>query len=148
MEGEAIPPDSVKSFFKMLYTGNVSTTEERSAKKSRLIDSSTANSVICYSTGKLISLNQPPNQLQHQSTALKSKKEKLSRFSKVTLYPDNELEPNLKKRKLSFKFSFSNIKVCPSESYPTYSNIDILWMMAGNLLPKTPIWAGFNTTIP
>ena len=28
MEGEAIPRDSVKSFFKMLCTGNPSTTEE------------------------------------------------------------------------------------------------------------------------
>ena len=36
-----------------------------------------------------LNLNQPPNQLQHQSTATKSKKRKLSRFSKVTLSPDN-----------------------------------------------------------
>ena len=32
-----------------------------------------------------LNLNQPPNQLQHQSTAPKSKKRKLSRFSKATL---------------------------------------------------------------
>ena len=36
MEGEAIPPDTVKTFFKMLYTENVSTTEELSSKKFRL----------------------------------------------------------------------------------------------------------------
>ena len=30
MEGEAIPPVSVKILFKMIYTGNVSTTEELS----------------------------------------------------------------------------------------------------------------------
>ena len=54
MEGEAIPPDSVKSFFKMLYTGNLSTTEELSSRKSRLIDSSAAYAVFCCSVGKLI----------------------------------------------------------------------------------------------
>ena len=36
MEGEAIPPDTVKTFFKMLYTENVLTTEELSSKKFRL----------------------------------------------------------------------------------------------------------------
>ena len=34
-----------------------------------------------------LNLNQPPNQLQHQSTAPKSKKRKLSRFSKATPSP-------------------------------------------------------------
>ena len=58
-----------------------------------------------------LNLNQPPNQLQHQSTAPKSKKRKLSRFSKATPSPIG------KKKKLSFKFSFSNNKVCPSVSY-------------------------------
>ena len=41
-----------------------------------------------------LNLNQPPNQLQHQSAAPKSKKRKLSRFSKVTLSPDNEKKRN------------------------------------------------------
>ena len=54
MEGEAIPPDLVKSFFKMLYTGNLTTSEELSSRKSRLIDSSAADAVFCCSTGKLI----------------------------------------------------------------------------------------------
>ena len=36
LEGEAIPPDPVKTFFKMLYTENISTIEELSSKKSRL----------------------------------------------------------------------------------------------------------------
>ena len=54
MEGEAIPPGSVKSFFKMLYTGNLSTTEELSSRKSRLIDFSAAEAVFCCSAGKLI----------------------------------------------------------------------------------------------
>ena len=54
MEGEAISPDSVKSFFKMLYTGNVSTTEEHLSKKSRLITTSVADAVFCCSTRKLI----------------------------------------------------------------------------------------------
>ena len=58
-----------------------------------------------------LNLNHPPNQLQHQSTAPKSKKRKLSRFSKATPSPIG------KKKKLSFKFSFSNNKVCPSVSY-------------------------------
>ena len=40
-----------------------------------------------------LNLNEPPNQLQHLSTAPKSKKRKLSRFSKVTRSQDNELEP-------------------------------------------------------
>ena len=39
-----------------------------------------------------LNLNQPPSQLQYQSTPPKSKKRKLSRFSKITLSPDNELE--------------------------------------------------------
>ena len=34
-----------------------------------------------------LNLNQPPDQLQHQSTAPKSKKRKLSRFSKATPSP-------------------------------------------------------------
>ena len=38
-KGEAIPSDSVKSYFKMLYTGTLSSTEELSSRKSRLIDS-------------------------------------------------------------------------------------------------------------
>ena len=54
MEGEAIPPDSVKSFFKMLYTGNHSTTEEILSTKSRLIDSSAVDIVFCCFTDKLI----------------------------------------------------------------------------------------------
>ena len=54
MEGEAIPPDSVKSFFKMLYTGNHSTTEELSSTKSRLIDSSAADAVFYCFADKLI----------------------------------------------------------------------------------------------
>ena len=211
MEGEAIPLDSVKSFFKMLYTGNLSTNEELSSRKSQLIDSSAADAAFCCSEGTLIpgkylplgfvlksmqgsrkvltlikryghcassetvervdrslewtpnnsdsfipdgieakpnlstvtawdnfdinletpsgadiiyhtygiryqtikitdeieteesseiqlNLNQPPNQLQHQSTAPKSKKRKLSRFSKVTRSQDNELEPYWEKR--------------------------------------------------
>ena len=45
-----------------------------------------------------LNLNQPPNQLQHQSTTLKSKKKrKLSRFREVTPSPDNGLEPYWKK---------------------------------------------------
>ena len=54
MEGEVIPPDSVKSFFKLLYTGNLLTTEELSSRKSRLIDSSAADAVFWCSAGKLI----------------------------------------------------------------------------------------------
>ena len=54
MEGEAIPSDSVESFFKMLYTGNLSTTEELSSRKSRLIESSAADALFCCSAGKLI----------------------------------------------------------------------------------------------
>ena len=54
MEGEAIPPDSVKSFFKMLYTGNHSTTEELSSTKSRLIDSSAVDAVFYCFADKLI----------------------------------------------------------------------------------------------
>ena len=83
-----------------------------------------------------LNLNQLPNQLHHQSAAPQSEKRKLSRFSKVTPSPDNELEPYWKKTKLSFKFSFSNNKVCPSVSYLKSSNIDTLWMMAANLFSK------------
>ena len=54
MEGKAIPPDSVKSFFKMLYTGNHSTTEELSSTKSRLIDSSAVDAVFYCFADKLI----------------------------------------------------------------------------------------------
>ena len=54
MEGEAIPPDLVKSFFKMLYTRKLSTTEELSSRKSRLIDSSAADAVFYCSAGKII----------------------------------------------------------------------------------------------
>ena len=92
-----------------------------------------------------LNLNQPPNQLQHQSTVPKSKKRELSRFSKVTSSPDNELEPFWKKRKLSLHFNFSNNEFCPLVSYPTYSNINIFWMIAGNLFSKTQMWAGWNT---
>ena len=63
MEREAIPPNSIKSFFKMVYTGKISTTEELASKKSRLVDSNAAEAVICCCVGKLINLNQPPNQL-------------------------------------------------------------------------------------
>ena len=45
MEGEAIPPDSIKSFFKMFSTGNLYTTEEPSSKKSRLFDSNAAEAI-------------------------------------------------------------------------------------------------------
>ena len=45
MEGEVIPPHSVKSFFKMLYIGNFSTTGELSSRKSLLIDSSAADTI-------------------------------------------------------------------------------------------------------
>ena len=45
-----------------------------------------------------LNLNQAPNQLQHQSTAPQSKNRKLSKLSKVTPSPDNELEPYWKKR--------------------------------------------------
>ena len=60
---------------------------------------------ICYQTIKEIdelkveenseihlNLNQLPNQLQHQSTAPKPKKAKLSRLSKVTASQDKKLE--------------------------------------------------------
>lgn len=63
MEREAIPPNSIKSFFKMVYTGNVSATEELASKKSRLVHSNAAEAVICCCAGKLINLNEPPNQL-------------------------------------------------------------------------------------
>ena len=66
---------------------------------------------ICYQTVKetdeieteekseiQLNLNQPPNQLQNQSTIPKSKKRKLSRFNKVTPSPDNEPEPYWKKK--------------------------------------------------
>ena len=51
---ETISPDSVKSFFKMLCTGNLSTTEEYSSEKFRVIDSSAADAVFCCSVSKLI----------------------------------------------------------------------------------------------
>ena len=51
---EVNSPDSVKSFFKMLYTGNLSTNEELSSKKSQLIDFSAADAVFCCLAGKLI----------------------------------------------------------------------------------------------
>ena len=54
MEVEAIPPNSVKSFFKRLFTGNLSTTEELSSRKFRLINSSAADAVFWCSVGKLI----------------------------------------------------------------------------------------------
>ena len=50
---KAIPTDSVKSFFKMLYTENLSTTEELSSKKSRLIDFCATYALFCCSAGKL-----------------------------------------------------------------------------------------------
>ena len=87
---------------------------------------------ICYQTIKEIdevkveenseihlNLNQPPNQLQHQSTVPKPKKGKLSRFSKVTASQYKKLESCSKKRKFFFKFSFPNNKACPSASYRT-----------------------------
>ena len=40
-----------------------------------------------------LNLNQLPNQLHHLSAAPQPEKRKLSRFSKVTQSPDNELEP-------------------------------------------------------
>ena len=46
-----------------------------------------------------LNLNEPPNQLQHQSTTPNSKKRKLSRFSKVTPSPNKELEPYWKKKR-------------------------------------------------
>ena len=73
-----------------------------------------------------INLNQPPNQLQNQSTALRSKKRKLSRFNKVTPSSDNEPEPYWKKKETVLQISFSNNKVCPSVSYLKYSNIETL----------------------
>ena len=45
MEGEPITSDSVKSFFKMLYAGNLSTTEELSSRKFRMIECSAADAV-------------------------------------------------------------------------------------------------------
>ena len=51
---EVISPDSVKSFLKILYKGNLSTNEELSSKKSRLIDFSAADAVFCCFAGKLI----------------------------------------------------------------------------------------------
>ena len=144
MEGEVIPPDSVKSFFKMLYTGNLSTTEELLSRKSRLIDTSAADAVFCCSAGKLI----PGKQLS-LGFALKSmtgsKKVLTLMNPQQPSSPDNKLEPYWKK-KLSFKFSFSSeSKVRLSVSYLKYSNIDTLWMMAANLFSKTPMWAGWNT---
>lgn len=46
---------------------------------------------------------------------------------------------------ISFQLNFSNNKVCRLVPYPTYSNIEIPWMMAGNLFSKTQMWAGWNT---
>ena len=143
MEGEAIPPDLVKTFFKRLYTGKLSTTEELSSRKSRLIDSSAADAVFCCYTGKLI----PGKQLS-LGFSLKSMtgSKKVLTLMNVATFPDNELEPYWKKKKLSIKFSFSSKnKVCPSVSYLKFSNIDTLWMMAANLFSKTPMWAGWNT---
>ena len=143
MEGEAIPPDLVKTFFKRLYTGKLSTTEELSSRKSRLIDSSAADAVFCCYAGKLI----PGKQLS-LGFSLKSMtgSKKVLTLMNVATFPDNELEPYWKKKKLSIKFSFSSKnKVCPSVSYLKFSNIDTLWMMAANLFSKTPMWAGWNT---
>ena len=143
MEGEAITPGSVKDFFKMLYTGNLSTTEELSSRKSRLIDFSAAEAVFCCSAGKLI----PGKQLS-LGLALKfmAGSKKVLTLMNVTPSPDNGLEPYWEKKKLSIIFSFSSkSKVCPSVSYLKYSNIDTLWMMTANLFSKTPMWASWNT---
>ena len=51
---EAISPDSFKSFFKMVCTGNLSTTGEYSSEKFRVIDFSAADAVFCCSVSKLI----------------------------------------------------------------------------------------------
>ena len=124
MEGEAIPPGSVKDFFKMLYTGNLSTTEELSSRKSRLNDFSAAEAVFCCSAGKLIPGKQLP-----LGFALKfmAGSKKVLTLMNVTPSPDNGLEPYWEKKKLSITFSFSSkSKVYPSVSYLKYSNIDTL----------------------
>ena len=94
-----------------------------------------------------LNLNQPHNQLQHQSTAPKSKKRKLTRFSKATPSPDNELETYLKNKKLSFKFSFSNNEVCPSVSYLKYSSIYSLDFGCKPFLKNTNVGRLEHTTI-
>ena len=53
VEGDTISPDSVKSFFKLLYTGNLSETEELSSRISPVIVSSAADAVFCCCAGKL-----------------------------------------------------------------------------------------------
>ena len=53
VEGETITPDSVKSFFKLLYTENLSETEELSSRISPVIVSSAADAVFCCCAGKL-----------------------------------------------------------------------------------------------
>ena len=96
MEGEVIPPDSVKSFFKLLYTENLSTTEELLSRKSRLIDTSAADAVFFCSAGKLI----PGKQLS-LGFALKSmtgsKKVLTLMNPQQPPSPDNKLEPYWKK---------------------------------------------------
>ena len=52
LEGETITPDSVKSVFKLLYTGNLSETEETSSRISPVIVSSAAEAVFCCCAGK------------------------------------------------------------------------------------------------
>ena len=124
MEDEAIPPDSVKSFFKKLYTVNLLTTEELSLRKSRQVDSSAADAIFCCSAGKLI----PGKQLS-LGFALKfmAGSKKVLTLMNVTPSPDNGLEPYWEKKKLSITFSFSSkSKVYPSVSYLKYSNIDTL----------------------
>ena len=97
MKGEAIPPGSVKDFFKMLYTGNRLTTEEFSSRKSRLIDSSAAEAVFCSSASKLI-----PGKRLSLGFALKfmAGSKKVLTLMNVTPSPDNELEPYWKKKTL------------------------------------------------
>ena len=96
MEGEGIPPDSVKSFFKLLYTENLSTTEELLSRKSRLIDTGAADAVFFCSAGKLI----PGKQLS-LGFALKSmtgsKKVLTLMNPQQPSSPDNKLEPYWKK---------------------------------------------------
>ena len=114
MEGEAIPPDSVKSFFKMLYTGNHSTTEELSSTKSRLIDSSAVDAVFYCFADKLI-----PGKHLSLGFALKSMTGSKNVLTLMNVTPslDNELEPYWKKNKLSIKVS------CLSVSNLKYLNI-------------------------
>ena len=99
MEGEAIPPGSVKDF-------------------------SAAEAVFCCSAGKLIPGKQLP-----LGFALKfmAGSKKVLTLMNVTPSPDNGLEPYWEKKKLSITFSFSSkSKVYPSVSYLKYSNIDTL----------------------